>query len=45
MLWPDFDAAELDKALEFFANRERRFGCTSEQLKSEAGESLCLNKE
>ncbi len=31
--WPDFDAAELDKALSFFANRERRFGYISEQLK------------
>ncbi len=25
-LWPDFDAAALDEALEFFAHRERRFG-------------------
>jgi undecaprenyl diphosphate synthase len=25
-LWPDFDAAELDKAIEVFARRERRFG-------------------
>lgn len=32
VLWPDFDAAELNKALDFFANRERRFGCISEQL-------------
>lgn len=30
--WPDFNAAELEKALAFFANRERRFGFTSEQL-------------
>lgn len=30
-LWPDFDAAELDKALHEFARRERRFGQTSEQ--------------
>lgn len=30
-LWPDFDAAELDKALSEFARRERRFGQTSEQ--------------
>lgn len=33
VLWPDFDAEALEKALQFFANRERRFGCTSEQLK------------
>lgn len=33
--WPDFDAIELDKALAFFATRERRFGFISEQLKEE----------
>jgi len=32
VLWPDFGEAELDKALAFFASRERRFGCISEQL-------------
>lgn len=32
VFWPDFDAAELDKALQFYATRERRFGLTSEQL-------------
>lgn len=26
VLWPDLDAAELDKALEAFSNRQRRFG-------------------
>lgn len=31
--WPDFNAEELDRALEFYANRERRFGYTSDQLK------------
>jgi len=36
VLWPDFDAAELDRALEFFARRERRFGRTHEQLKGSA---------
>jgi undecaprenyl diphosphate synthase len=30
-LWPDFDAAELDRALDEFARRERRFGQTAEQ--------------
>ena len=25
-LWPDFDAAEMDKAIAAFAGRERRFG-------------------
>lgn len=31
-LWPDFDAAELDRAFLDFAGRERRFGLTSEQV-------------
>ena len=31
-LWPEFDEAELDRALESFAQRERRFGKTSDQL-------------
>jgi len=26
--WPDFNAEELDKAIVFFSNRERRFGTT-----------------
>jgi undecaprenyl diphosphate synthase len=33
-LWPDFNAQELDKALHYFATRERRFGYTGEQLNS-----------
>jgi undecaprenyl diphosphate synthase len=32
--WPDFDAAALDAALEFYARRERRFGRTAEQARS-----------
>jgi undecaprenyl diphosphate synthase len=35
-LWPDFDAAALDLAIVSFQQRERRFGRTSEQLKSHA---------
>ena len=31
-LWPDFDEVELDKALAHFANRERRYGYSSEQV-------------
>ena len=30
VLWPDFDEDELDKALEAFANRKRRFGALDE---------------
>lgn len=33
VLWPDFNAEELYKALDYYANRERRFGYTSDQLK------------
>ncbi len=32
VLWPDFDEAELAKALAGFAQRERRFGKTGDQL-------------
>ncbi len=30
--WPDFDHAELEKAIASFQSRERRFGKTSEQI-------------
>jgi len=33
-LWPDFDAAALDQAIASYRTRERRFGRTSEQLRS-----------
>jgi len=36
-LWPDFNAYELDKALDAFSKRERRFGMTSEQLRELVG--------
>jgi undecaprenyl diphosphate synthase len=32
VLWPDFSAVDLDKALDFYAQRERRFGETGEQV-------------
>jgi undecaprenyl diphosphate synthase len=32
-LWPDFDAAALDKAIASYRTRERRFGRTSEQIR------------
>ncbi|MCP3177796.1 MAG: isoprenyl transferase [Desulfuromonadales bacterium] len=31
-LWPDFDVAELRRALELYAQRERRYGLTAEQV-------------
>jgi len=33
-LWPDFDAVALDAAIASFRTRERRFGCTSEQVRA-----------
>ena len=35
-LWPDFDEAELDRAIAEFARRERRFGQTPAQVASAA---------
>ena len=32
VLWPDFDKKELEKAIEKYNSRERRFGKTSEQM-------------
>jgi undecaprenyl diphosphate synthase len=41
-LWPDFDAAALDAAIASYRTRERRFGCTSEQLRDGAAAVLPL---
>ena len=30
VLWPDFDEAELEKAINAFSNRKRRFGKVGE---------------
>jgi undecaprenyl diphosphate synthase len=32
VLWPDFDQGELERALDSYRGRERRFGKTAEQL-------------
>jgi undecaprenyl diphosphate synthase len=32
IFWPDFDKDTLAEALNFYSKRERRFGCTSEQI-------------
>ncbi len=37
-LWPDFDRAELEAALAFFAGRERRFGLTAAAQATESRE-------
>ncbi len=34
MLWPDFDAAALDAAIDWYRLRERRYGRTSEQVEA-----------
>ncbi len=31
-LWPDFDEHQLERAIQSYQQRERRFGCTSEQI-------------
>jgi len=33
ILWPDFDEAQLQKAMDQFSSRERRFGQTGEQVR------------
>ena len=33
-LWPDFDAAEMQKALDEYGHRQRRFGKTGEQVEA-----------
>ena len=45
-LWPEFDEAELDRAIESFGQRERRFGKTSDQvLQPVSSEVTSLKKE
>ncbi|CAN5369258.1 isoprenyl transferase [soil metagenome] len=34
ILWPDFNNVALEEALVFYAGRQRRFGCTSEQIEA-----------
>ncbi len=38
-LWPEFDSSDLDAALKFFADRERRYGKTGEQAAASANSS------
>lgn len=33
--WPDFDKQQFQQALDYFANRQRRFGYTSDQIEAE----------
>ena len=41
--WPDFDDAALDKAIESYRERERRFGRTSAQLTSQTQDADSLS--
>jgi undecaprenyl diphosphate synthase len=34
LLWPEFNAVELDRAFEFYAQRQRRFGRTGDQIEA-----------
>lgn len=36
VLWPDFDRAQLEEALAWYAGRQRRFGRTGEQVEAAA---------
>jgi undecaprenyl diphosphate synthase len=36
VLWPEFSPAQLEAALSFYAQRERRFGRTSEQVAAQS---------
>ncbi|AMP37759.1 MULTISPECIES: polyprenyl diphosphate synthase [Ralstonia solanacearum species complex] len=38
--WPDFDAAEMDRAFAWYRNRERRFGRTSAQVEPSTAPAL-----
>jgi len=40
VLWPDFDAAVLQQALDDYARRERRFGLTSAQVAAKTKEKV-----
>lgn len=44
VLWPDFDASELNKAIEWFSGRQRRFGRTGEQLETETNTNETVKK-
>ncbi|MBI1907383.1 MAG: di-trans,poly-cis-decaprenylcistransferase [Rhodocyclales bacterium] len=39
-LWPDFDEVALDRAIQWYQTRERRFGRTSEQLSTSRRSSV-----
>jgi undecaprenyl diphosphate synthase len=39
LLWPDFDAAAFEAALQHFAARQRRFGLSAEQVRIAHGGS------
>lgn len=38
--WPDFDEASLDEALDFYAKRERRYGCATAQVEHQVPKLL-----
>lgn len=43
LLWPEFGKKELEKAIEDFSGRQRRFGKTGEQVISSAEESFKIS--
>lgn len=43
--WPDFDKEHLVEAVNWFMERERRFGCTGEQIKAYTQANISLDQE
>ena len=41
VLWPDFNPARFESALDWFTQRQRRFGKTSEQIEAASGPAPC----
>jgi undecaprenyl diphosphate synthase len=44
-LWPDVDAATLQRALDDYASRERRFGLTGDQRADQPGTGAALSPD
>lgn len=41
--WPDFNEQDLERAIMSYVQRERRFGCTSEQLHTSSMETIAFD--
>lgn len=43
VFWPDFKETQFEDAIEYFQNRERRFGMTTEQVKGQASQRCAFD--